>query len=71
MRRAAAPRACRGCGVPERQWKDDRGREQVNLEPTTQLCVTCLPKWRRGELEPQQPEQLAFDARAAAARNDE
>jgi hypothetical protein len=60
---------------PEHRWKDTRGRWQVNLDPTTGLCVGCLsnPSVRR-ELRSgrwTQDRAAAFDARAAAARNDE
>ncbi|HXO85201.1 MAG TPA: hypothetical protein VN803_06725, partial [Gemmatimonadales bacterium] len=34
---AAVALGCRGCGEPERRWVDERGRRQVNLDPTTGL----------------------------------
>lgn len=76
----SAPDACRGCGEPVRRWKDERGRDQVNLDPTTELCVRCIARHpierrhravsscRRPALSPR---PLRFDPRAAAARNDD
>jgi hypothetical protein len=65
------PRKCVTCLLPERRWKDEKGREQVNLSPITTQCVDCLIAYTKetNETMRSQPE-LTFDARAADARND-
>lgn len=68
-------RTCPGCGEAERRTKDARGKDLLNLDPTTGLCVRCLVT--RGAARHQFHSRRAttqgqvFDARAAAARNNE
>jgi hypothetical protein len=67
-------RSCRACGEPEQRWVDGRGRRHVNLDPTTGLCVRCIGDRaaRRTALERRRDARpQTFDARAAAARNDD
>jgi hypothetical protein len=35
---------CLGCGVRQERWKDRKGIEATNIDPTTGLCVACLVK---------------------------
>jgi hypothetical protein len=67
------PRACRACGESERRWRDKRGRRHVNLDPVTGLCVDCLSNRasRSAALARRAARPDKFDARAAAARNDD
>lgn len=66
-------RACLSCGVPEQRSTDGKGRPLINLDPSTSLCVDCTI--RAAERPKGFPEldakDLPFDARSAAARNDQ
>lgn len=63
----AGLRACKSCGLPEHRRKDDKGRDTVNLDPVSGLCVPCLAKAVCQQVKPMDPEP--FDARKAAAND--
>lgn len=58
---------CKRCGLPKDRKTDKAGRQLVNLDPTTGLCVTCLVKEAMAK---PFPKDELFDPRAASARND-
>lgn len=62
-------RTCPGCGLEERRSLDINGRPIVNLDPVSGRCVKCLVKSAAAHPWPAAAEP--FDARAAAARNDD
>jgi hypothetical protein len=62
-------RVCLGCQVPEQRGVDANGRETVNLNPLTDLCIECTVIVTK-EQGPYQAPALPFDARAAAAGKD-
>lgn len=66
----ATTRVCGGCGEPECRWTDAAGRQHLNLEPTSGLCLACLVARAKGRPARQKPSAPVFDPRAAAARND-
>ena len=59
-------RQCKRCGLLEHRQKDAKGRETLNLDPVSGLCVSCLSQ----SLGPKPMEPTPFDPRKAAA-NDE
>ena len=80
------PRVCGSCGVPEARGLDGGGRETVNLNPLTGLCLDCTVAVAMNTQAPDpepievemsipfdrdDPEDAAFDARAAAANDRE
>lgn len=64
-----SPRRCLGCGTEEVRTIAN-GREQVNLEPVSGCCVSCLSQSSK-EARETAPSTLPFDAKAAAAGKDE
>lgn len=42
--RCGVAETCKRCGLPEDRKTDKAGRQLVNLDPTTGLCVSCLVK---------------------------
>lgn len=69
-------RRCPDCGLAEERKVDKRGHALVNLDPTTGRCLRCTVT-AAFNARPRLLEDAArltsvpFDARAAAARNEE
>jgi hypothetical protein len=62
-------RVCLGCRLPEARGVDAAGRPTVNLNPLTDLCVTCTVSAALEAKQGWPAEPLPFDARAAAAND--
>lgn len=60
-------RACKSCGAAEQRKLDAKGRELVNLDPVSGLCVNCLSK----SIGPKPMDPEPFDAKLAQAGRDE
>lgn len=75
LERSVSERTCANCGTPEERKRDARGRNVVNLDPLSGLCLVCIlaraagTKAFHSRREDRKGEVV--DTKARAARNDE
>lgn len=63
-------RVCANCGLPEERKQDSQGRDVVNLDPVSSLCVPCLVKATPRRLAAERALPADYKNAAAGERED-